>query len=84
MSGTGRRRVVWVGRHASSEHRPRAERALLSPRLVGLSRRISKRKDVSVGMARMTNLRLGSGSVDVFEGVSAAPPRTQESTRRSC
>ena len=45
---------------------------------------ISKRKDVSVGKARMANLRLGSGSVDVFEGVSAPPLRTQESTRRSC
>ncbi len=80
MSGTGRRRVVWVGRHSSSEHRPRSDPCFH----LGLSRRISKRKDLSVGKAIMANLRLGSGWVDVFEGVSAAPPRMQESTHRSC
>ena len=58
---------------------PSKSPAVLSLRLV----KTQKRKDASVGKAGMANLQMEASFVDVFDGVSAAPPRTQETMRGS-
>ncbi len=54
-------------------------RAVLSLRLV----KTQKRKDASVGKAGMANLQMEASFANVFDGVSAAPPRTHERMRGS-